>query len=154
MISPRLRSIALAATALLAGLLAPETAPAESAGDRVVVAARPLRAGVVLSREDVATIAGRLRPPFIGEVEKVVGLETRIALYQGRPIRAVDLGPPTVVKRNQVVTMVFKRGALSLRTEGRALDRGAVGERVRILNLDSRRTVFATVVGPARVEAK
>jgi flagella basal body P-ring formation protein FlgA len=86
---------------------------------------------------------GALRGPA-----EALGLEARVNLYPGRPIRGGDLGPPAVIGRNEIVTLHYARGALSIVTEGRALDRAAEGERLRILNLSSRSTVTAVAAGP------
>ena len=63
-------------------------------------------------------------------------------LYPGRPILTRDVGLPTVVQRNAIVPLVFKRGGLSIRLEGRALGRAGAGEAVRVMNLSSRSTVI------------
>ena len=70
----------------------------------------------------------------------------------GRPIAAGDLGPPAVVERNQIVTLRFRRGALLIEGEGKALDRGPEGARVRVMNLLSRVSVTGRVAGPNLVE--
>jgi flagella basal body P-ring formation protein FlgA len=43
------------------------------------------------------------------------------------------------------VQVSFDGKGLQIVTEGRALDRGAVGERIRVMNISSRATVFGTV---------
>ena len=107
-----------------------------------VVAARTLRAQTVITEQDIAllddTVPGALADPLAA-----IGLETRVALYPGRPIRAGDLGPPAIVERNQLVPLAYLRGGLSIQTEGRALDRGAVGDSIRVMNAASKAIVLA-----------
>lgn len=118
---------------------------------RQVLATHTLRVGTVLSERD-------LKAPGGGDasgralVAALVGLETRRAIYTGRPVVAADLGPPTLVRRNAVVAMLYNDRGLGIRTEGRALDSGGAGEVVRVLNLTSRRSVLATVTGANQVE--
>ena len=119
-----------------------------------LVTSRPLRVGSILTERDVHRAKGEAKGIYLTDLSDVVGKQTRIALYKGRPLRPEDLGSPTVVRRNQIVTITFQRGGLSLRAEGRALDKGALGERIRVLNIDSRRTVFATITGPAAAKAQ
>ncbi len=109
-----------------------------------VTAARTLRPGTVLAAGDLAG------PP--AAVEAFVGLEVRRAVYAARPVRADDLGPATLVRRNEVVTMVYRAPGLAIRTDGRALEPGGEGERVRVMNLSSRQRVIARVLGPGMVE--
>jgi len=109
-----------------------------------LVPLRTIPARALIGPEDVgrsdATVPGALVDPAL-----VVGLEARIALYPGRPIRAGDVGPPAVVERNQIVPLVYQSGALTISVEGRALDRAGPGEMIRVMNLSSRATVTARV---------
>lgn len=126
--------------------LAPGAALAES-----VVATRTLRANALIGPADVA-LAERAAPPgAASSPDEVVGLEARVTLYAGRPIPLSALGPPALVERNQVVTLVFQRGGLEIRAEGRALGRGGEGDTIRIMNLASRNTVTGWVAGDGQV---
>jgi flagella basal body P-ring formation protein FlgA len=78
-------------------------------------------------------------------IDDVIGQEARIALYPGRPIRVADIGPPAVVARNQLVRLEFSGVGLEISTEGRALERGAIGDRIRIMNLSSRAMLFGHI---------
>ena len=131
---------------LLAALAAPLTAMAQS-----VVPTRPLRSHTVIAPTDVATVAGRV-PGGAASLEDVIGLETRVALYPGQPIKLGEIGPAAVITRNDVVTMIYSAGGLTIITDGRALDRAAVGDRVRVMNLDSRMTVTGRVREDGAVE--
>ena len=57
-----------------------------------LVAARTLRAQTILSPGDLMVAAGTV-PGTATDPAEVIGLETRVAIYQGRPIRPADLGP-------------------------------------------------------------
>ncbi|NAZ37290.1 flagellar basal body P-ring formation chaperone FlgA [Rubellimicrobium sp. CFH 75288] len=107
-----------------------------------VVPVRPIPARAVLGPDDLAVAeaahAGALRDPA-----EAVGLEARVALYPGRPIRPEDLAPPALVERNARITLVWRSGPLVITAEGRALGRAAAGEEVRVMNLASRTTVTA-----------
>ena len=96
-------------------------------------------------------VTGRV-PGGAVAIEDVIGLETRVALYPGQPIKLGDVGPAAVVVRNDAVTMVYAAGGLTIITEGRALDRAAIGERVRVMNLDSRTIVMGRVREDSSVE--
>jgi flagella basal body P-ring formation protein FlgA len=116
-----------------------------------VTAVRPIRAQTVVSAADVE-LAEESAPGGLAAIEEAVGLEARVTLYPGRPILATQLGPPALVERNQLVRMVFQRGALAIGTEGRALDRGGAGERIRVMNLGSRQIVTGAVADDGSVE--
>ncbi len=109
-----------------------------------VVAARTLRAQALISAEDVALAEGEV-PGGLIALSEAIGQETRTAIYAGRAIRIDDVGPPAVVERNQIVPLLYRRGALSISVEGRALGRGGVGDVLRVINIASRNVVSAWV---------
>ncbi|MEI4473457.1 flagellar basal body P-ring formation chaperone FlgA [Frigidibacter sp. MR17.24] len=119
--------------------------PAAAQAVETLIAARTLPAGTVLSPTDVAVVdsavAGGLSHP-----DEVVGRETRVAVYAGRPLRPEDIGARAVVDRNQRVGLIYRRGGLTIRTEGRALDRAGIGEDLRVMNISSRATVTGRVL--------
>jgi flagella basal body P-ring formation protein FlgA len=119
---------------LLASPLAAET----------IVAARTIPAQTLIGPDDLLlrdiTIAGGETDPLL-----FVGMESRVALYAGRPIRAGDVGFPAVVERNQIIPLIFQRSGLTIATEGRSLARAGPGEMIRIMNLGSRSTVTARI---------
>ncbi|MCU0826858.1 MAG: flagellar basal body P-ring formation protein FlgA [Tabrizicola sp.] len=126
---------------LLILLLAAQPALAES-----LVATRTIRAQTVIGPDDVTLVAAVV-PGAATDLGQVLGLETRIAIYAGKPVQLSDLGPPTLIDRNQIVPLIYLSGSLAIATEGRALDRGAEGEVIRIMNLGSRTTVSGRI-GP------
>lgn len=111
-----------------------------------VVATRTIRAKSVIAPEDLTLVSADL-PGALSDPAEAIGLEARVAIYAGKPVRPGDLGPPTLVERNQLVTLVYLSGGLEISTEGRALARGSVGDEVRVMNLGSRNTVMGRV-GP------
>ncbi len=109
-----------------------------------VVPLRTIRANAIIAETDVALRPGSLSYGF-SQVADVVGQEARVVLYPGKPIGVNDIGPPALVARNQLVRLIFFASGLEILTEGRALERGALGDRVRIMNLSSRAVLFGQV---------
>lgn len=135
---------AIAITILTALLL-----PAGALAD-MIVAARTIRAQTVITQQDVAVKPGEISG-VAADPGALIGKEARVALYAGRPIRLADVGPPAVIDRNQIVTLVFERGGLRIVAEGRSLSRAGAGERVRVMNLVSRNTVSGRAGPDGRV---
>ena len=111
-----------------------------------LVATRTIRAQTVIGPDDMALVDAAL-PGALDDPALALGLEARVAIYAGRPIRSQDLGAPALVDRNQLVSLIYLSGGLAISTEGRALERGAEGDVVRVMNLGSRTTVIGRV-GP------
>ncbi len=116
-----------------------------------LVAARNIRAGSVITATDIVS------PNDIDAMRRavnIIGMEAIRTFYQGQPLREDNLRKPTLVKRNAIVQMAFANGAMTINAEGRALDQGGLGDRVRVMNLISKRIVVATVSGNDSVKAE
>jgi flagella basal body P-ring formation protein FlgA len=119
-----------------------------------VVIVRPLARGDIARAADLA-IEKRPRSQIIGDVvretQSVVGLSVRRALAAGQVVRNADLMKPLYVTRNEAVTLVYEVPGILLTLRGKALDSGAEGDMVSVLNVQSKRTVEGVVTGPGRV---
>lgn len=111
---------------------------------QTVIAARTIRAQSVLTPDDVRLIEDE-HPGAFDAIEELVGLEARVALYAGRPIRPGEVGPPAIIERNQIVTLLFQQSGLEIIAEGRALGRAGADDWLRVMNLASRQTVSGRV---------
>lgn len=111
---------------------------------QTVVASHTLRAHWRIGPADVV-LSAKAAPGAITRLSAVIGQETRVVIYAGQPIRPDIIGPPALVRRNGLVRLHFRRGGLSIRAEGRALDRGGVGDWVRVMNTVSHNTVTGRV---------
>ena len=116
-----------------------------------VVVAQPIRAGMTLGPDDLAFGQMENADGF-SDPRDLIGLEARVNLYPGRPILSRDVGLPTIVERNALVALVFRRGGLTITLEGRALGRAGAGETVRVMNLASRSIVFGVAQASGVVE--
>lgn len=119
--------------------------PLEFAQAQAVVPVRAIRGANMIGPEDVVVSEDKDAPGAYHDVENVVGQEAKVTLYPGRPILKGQIGTPAIIERNQLVKMIFAEGPLNIATEGRALDRGGVGETVRVMNLSSRQVVTGSV---------
>lgn len=137
----RADSITAGQDLLMTSVLPAATAPAK------VKAAHTLRAGTVLHASDLI-VDGEIKEGAPSPLNLFVGMETKRSVYMGKILSTNDVGPPTLIARNAIVTLEFARGPLLITTEGRALDSGAAGENIRIMNLSSKIILTATVTGP------
>lgn len=119
----------------------------------IVVPTRTIRPKQVIVASDLTYKPVKIEG-MIADPSEVIGQEARVALYAGRPIRPGDFGPPAIVNRNDLVTLIFDHAALSISTEGRALGRGSVGERIRVMNLSSRTTVSGLIRADGQIEVQ
>jgi flagellar basal body P-ring formation protein FlgA len=136
-------SIQLTICAFLIALASP--LPAQT-----IAAAQTIRSKSIITQTDLIVLATIVNGALT-DADQVIGMEARTVLYPGRPIRPRDIGPPALVERNQIVTVTYVKGSLFISAEGRALGRGGLGERIRVMNLASRTTLFGTVTASGNI---
>jgi flagella basal body P-ring formation protein FlgA len=118
------------------------------------VATTRLAAGSVLRIEDVHV--ARVHTALIrGEVVRrpgdAVGMQLKRQLAAGQPLATGELMRPSMVQKGASVLMQLDSPGITLTAQGQALESGAIGERIRVLNPVSRAVIEAEVIGPDRV---
>lgn len=82
---------------------------------------------------------------------EIVGMALRRPVRAGAPLRKTDLQKPVLVAKGEAVTVTYRTRSVFLTAQGKALQDGALGDVVRILNPQSKLVVEASVTGPAAV---
>jgi len=125
--------------------------------ESVVVASRPLSRGskvgpgdLELLREDVT----RLTSGYYSAIEEVRGMEVRRSIRAGMVLNRSLVKAPILIKRGEKVTITAASGSVQVRMEGKALDAGARGELIEVLNLSSKQKVEAEVIAPGVVRVR
>ncbi|MEW6450813.1 MAG: flagellar basal body P-ring formation chaperone FlgA [Pseudomonadota bacterium] len=103
-------------------------------------------ADVAVERRPKAEVASDVVVP-----EQAIGFSTRRAMRAGMVLRPSDLIKLDVVNRNESVTITYDAPGIALTLRGKATEPGGVGDIINVLNMQSNRTVQATVAGPGRV---
>ncbi|MDE3079077.1 MAG: flagellar basal body P-ring formation protein FlgA [Paracoccaceae bacterium] len=117
---------------------------ANAARADTVVASHTLRAHWRIGPSDIL-MSPKPAPGAVTDPADVIGKETRTVIYAGQPIRPEGIGPPALVQRNTLVRLDFHQGGLTIRAEGRALDRGGAGDWVQVMNTVSHNTITGQV---------
>ncbi len=92
-----------------------------------------------------------VRGQSVAAPAQAVGMVARRPIPPGQPIALADLARPLAVERGAAVLLELDSAGLTLTAQGQALDGGAAGERVRVLNMGSRAVLFGLVEGSGRV---
>ena len=116
-----------------------------------LVATRVIRAQEIVAADAVTLVAAEI-PGAMTDATLAIGLEARVAIYPGRPILAANIGPAAVIERNQIVSLSYRAGGLTIRTEGRALARGGAGEVIEVMNLASKTKVTGRIGSDGTIE--
>lgn len=126
-------------------------APADVAG-RAIAPAPPAGQMSTLSMPVIAAAASAAGldftpPPGVSAV-RVIHPGGARATLPATQISDRGVVMDAAVRRGETVTLVYEAPGMSLSMRARALEDGAVGQSVRLLNTSSNRTVDAVVTGP------
>jgi flagella basal body P-ring formation protein FlgA len=153
------RSRRLAATLMLPGSASMRLKPVRVTGQmvetvEVVVPVRTIARGEIVQAADLM-VERRPRDAatadLVVETTAAVGKAARRALMAGQLLRANDLQRQEIVARNEVITVVYEAPGLMLTMRGRAQEGGAQGDMISVMNVQSKKVLQGTVIGPGRV---
>lgn len=119
-----------------------------------IVPVAAIKRGETIRKEDLKIARlprSRVSGPAYTDMANVVGLAAKKRLIPGRAIMRSDIEAPKLVKRNSLVTIVYKTNGMILKTTGRALGDAALGETVSVQNTQSKRTIEAEVTAAGTV---
>ncbi|MGY3234591.1 MULTISPECIES: flagellar basal body P-ring formation chaperone FlgA [unclassified Bradyrhizobium] len=119
----------------------------------VAVLTRDIDRSEMLKSSDVAQ-ERRPKAEVTGEPalrERAVGMQLRRPMRAGMPIRVADLAKPEFVSRDQSVTVIYQVPGIYLTTRGKAMEGGAEGDTVSVLNPQTKRTLTGVVTGRGQV---
>jgi flagella basal body P-ring formation protein FlgA len=120
----------------------------------IPVLATPLAKGAVVQEANLTSRTLPSSQVFVSTVqtaEQVVGLQTTRSLPAGTPLSTLHLRVPPLVNRGHVVEFIIQRGVVSLKGSGQALEDGAAGQQIRLMNPQTRATLVGTVQANGQV---
>lgn len=120
----------------------------------VVMVTHTIEKNAVLRAKDLV-IARRPRAEVghdaLVDIKQAAGLAARAILRPGQPIKSADLTKPEIIRRNETVTLLYEVPGITLSVRGKAVDGGAEGDHISVLNEQSKRTVQGVIAGPGHV---
>lgn len=119
----------------------------------VAILTRDIDRTEMLKSSDVA-LERRPKAEVTGEPasrDRAVGMQLRRPMRAGTPIRVADIARPEFVQRDQSVTIIYQVPGLYLTTRGKAIESGAEGDIVSVLNVQTKRTLTGVVTGRGQV---
>ena len=115
----------------------------------VVVARRPLGRHKPITEDDIELQTmdlSDLPDGVISDPEAVLGKRTRRAIGSRTPLRADLIELPPLVKRGDLVVIIAETSGLKITTLGQVKKRGRLGERIPVVNMDSKKILYARVI--------
>jgi flagella basal body P-ring formation protein FlgA len=123
----------------------------------VPVLCRSLQPDQVITAQDLVwqkIPARRLSGSILTTTESIIGRQARNGHYLAAytPLRKYDLVKPQAIKRGAIVTASLEQHGIYIQMQAKAMDNGAIGEEIRIMNIDSGKTLSGLVEGLNRVK--
>jgi flagellar basal body P-ring formation protein FlgA len=118
------------------------------------VPTRTIAPGEILNKSNLM-ITRRPKNEFAAdvvlEVAQAIGRSARRGLRAGQAIRMNDLVKAEIIQRNENVTITYEVPGIMLTMHGQALEAGALGDAINVLNVQSKKSIRATIAGPGHV---
>lgn len=94
----------------------------------------------------------RIKPVNVVEKDKLIGAEAKRYLKEGKVINDKDIGQKILVKKGDLVTAIYKTKAMQITAKVEALDDGVKGQKIELMNVKSKKTLYGEVVDENTVE--
>ena len=121
----------------------------------VPVLARRVRREEVITDADIKwqkVQASRLRQDTAMQIEQMIGMAPRRTISPNRSVRMAELVKPSIVKKNDQITLEYRTNAMEIKALGEAMEEGAAGDIIRIRNKDSRQPIQARIIASGLAE--
>lgn len=109
---------------------------------------RALPAGTTVQDADLEWIsmrADRLVGNVVTDARQLVGMTTRRPLRSSQLLRVSDLVMTPAVRKNTLVTLALQSGSMSLTLMGKVLEDAALGQPVRVVNVNTKKELVGVV---------
>ena len=117
--------------------------------ESIVCASRDLKRKEVIKKVDVHLVRkniSHMPPNTIRELNKAVGLMIKHTVKADTCLKAWMLEKPSIVERGDIVTILAESGGLKVTVPGRVLEKGYLGELIKVQNAMSKKEVYAKVI--------
>ena len=140
------------------------TAPVNRAGvsapalHKVLVSKELLKRGTVISPEmfsEAEMPAAGMENQIISDTKLLKNMQLVRDLTPNTPLRSYDVKTAVLVKRGQEVQVTAGEGqGFSITMRAEALQDGALGEQIRLKNVESGRSLYGVITGPNAAKVK
>ena len=114
----------------------------------VVTTRRSLPRGHIITAGDVITrrvLRSPIRQSVIRSSHEAEGMALKRAVGSGVELSVALLKKPQIIKTGEQALITVSSQGLNVRVTGKALQHGAVGDTIRVLNLSSKKTIYGRV---------
>lgn len=114
----------------------------------VYVPARNIEKGEIITPEMLKTIKvrmNRIKPMFVADRDKLLNKEAKKYLKEGKIVTDRDIGTKILIKKNDVVTMIYQTDNMQITAKAQARQEGSKGDKIEIENTKSKKVLYGIV---------
>jgi flagellar basal body P-ring formation protein FlgA len=93
----------------------------------------------------------RLAGSSLTDADQLVGRMAKRPLKAGQLLRQSDVAVSPAIHKNDLIRMVVRSGQMTLTVQGKALQDAALGQTIRVVNVNSNRQLSGTVIDAGTV---
>jgi flagella basal body P-ring formation protein FlgA len=113
--------------------------------------ARNLMAGDILAADDLVWSEEAVAPSDgVSDPDAAIGKAARHALRAGAPAAVHDLVSPRVIRRDDIVAVVFETDGVSLTLQAKAMGDCSAGDALEVVNPQSKKVIETVCTGPGQ----
>jgi flagella basal body P-ring formation protein FlgA len=123
----------------------------------VVLAAKPLGRNQPITREDLQIQTmnlARVPTNAIVHVDQVLGRRANRAIAVNSVLRSDQVELPPIVRKGDVVQVLAESARLKITTQAVAQENGAIGQKIQVVNVGSKKSVHAQVLDAQTVRVE
>ena len=121
----------------------------------ILVAKRQLQKHTILTESDIKLVKHDLASLSYGyfeDIKNATGMKIKRRVLAGAVLTPAMLKKPQIITRGQQITILAQSGRMEVRMSGKALANGAVGDRIKVMNIKSRQKLEGIVTSSGEVK--
>ena len=122
---------------------------------KVLAATRALSKGEILAESDLKLIKhdiSNLSYGYFEDIKVGAGMKVKRHVLADTVLTPSMLKKPQVITRGQKVSILAHSGRMQVRMMGKALSNGAIGDRIKVMNMKSRQKIEGVVTSSAEIK--
>lgn len=115
----------------------------------VFVPAQNINKGEVITADklkSVKTRSNRVKPQHLADKDKLINMEAKRNLREGKMISDKDVGKIVLIKKGSVVNLIYQTPYMQITAKAEALEDGCRGDRIEIRNTKSKKDLYGEVI--------
>lgn len=116
---------------------------------------RNINKGEVITEADLKTVkirSNRIKANVMTTIEQIRDKEAKRALKEGKLISDREVGEKILVRKGDIVSLIYKTEQMQITAKGQALNDGAKNQKIEVENTKSKKKVYGMVVDADTVE--